>query len=65
MHPVASRSLGRIDGGVRPAEELLAPDSQRVAGRHADAAGQCNRLTEALHAHFGNPVENTLRDRMR
>src|ERR1019366_10012940 len=62
LHLVPTQTFGIIDGGVRPVDELLAPNAEGIAGRNPDAAREADGLAEALDANGGNPLENALCD---
>src|ERR1017187_6879694 len=55
-------SVETKSAGVRPVDELLAPNAEGIAGRNPDAAREADGLAEALDANGGNPLENALCD---
>src|SRR5271155_2353722 len=65
LHLIAAQSLGRVESRIRMCDEVFAPDIESVAGRDADAAGQTDRLTEALHAYAGDPLQDAMRNGIR
>src|SRR5882757_7263711 len=65
LYLIAAETLRHIDRRVRLRNKVFTPYAERIAGGHADAAGQADRLAESVHPYAGYPFQDALSDGIR
>src|SRR5690348_11483383 len=60
-----SGTLRGVHGSIGLGDQMLTPDTKRIARGDPDAAGQIDRRPESFHTNVRDPIADAFRDRVR